>query len=129
MLGNPVNSLPQNIGQLYSEIRSCTSAGAYTASVLACRKLLMHLAVEQNAPPGKSFMVYVEYLRDNHYLPPGGEDWVDHIRKAGNEANHEIKLMEQQQASELISFIEMLLKFIYEFPARLDATADQQPTP
>jgi hypothetical protein len=44
---------------------------------------------------------------------------VDHIRKKGNEANHEIAIMSRTDAEELISFIEMLLKFMYEFPARI----------
>jgi hypothetical protein len=44
---------------------------------------------------------------------------VDHIRKKGNEANHEIALMTRVDAEELLSFSEMLLKFIYEFPSRI----------
>ena len=44
---------------------------------------------------------------------------MDHIRKKGNEANHEIRLMKKADAEELISFSEMLLKFIYEFPQRV----------
>ena len=44
---------------------------------------------------------------------------MDHIRKKGNEATHEIALMTAQDATELISFAEMLLKFVYEFPARV----------
>ena len=46
---------------------------------------------------------------------------VDHIRKKGNEANHEIKLMTQADAEELIAFTEMLLKFFYEFQNRVPA--------
>ena len=44
---------------------------------------------------------------------------VDHIRKKGNEANHEIVLMEKEDAEDLLVFSEMLLKFIYEFPKRV----------
>jgi len=43
---------------------------------------------------------------------------VDHIRTKGNEANHEIRLMGRQDAEELVTFVEMLLKFIYEFPSK-----------
>ena len=79
----------------------------------------MSIAVAQSAPEGKKFIEYVEYLADNGYVPPNGKGWVDHIRKRGNEANHEINLMSRADAEELISFSEMLLKFIYEFPARI----------
>jgi hypothetical protein len=44
---------------------------------------------------------------------------VDHIRRKGNEATHEIALMSQQDAEELVGFSEMLLKFVYEFPNRV----------
>jgi hypothetical protein len=79
----------------------------------------MHIAVEKGAPAGKSFVEYVDDLAANHYIPPGGEGWVDHIRKKGNEANHEIKIMSPDDAHDLIQFSEMLLKFIYEFPAKI----------
>ena len=95
------------------------SVSAYTAAVLACRKLLMNSAVAQGAAAGKTFVSYVDHLADKGYVPPNGRGWVDHIRKRGNEANHEIKLMSGSDAEELITFIEMLLKFIYEFPAKV----------
>jgi hypothetical protein len=79
----------------------------------------MHIAVEQGAKVGESFLTYVEFLASSGYVPPNGKGWVDHIRQKGNEANHEIKLMTVEDATELISFSEMLLKFIYEFPNRV----------
>lgn len=119
LLGNSVAHLPENIAFAYQEARECTKSKAYTACVLVCRKLLMHIAVEQGAQEGDSFLSYVEFLADNGYVPPDGRSWVDHIRRKGNEANHEIVLMTKDDASDLLSFSEMLLKFIYEFPARL----------
>jgi len=77
----------------------------------------MHLAVSLGAAQGEPFINYVQYLADNHYVPPGAKGWVDHIRKKGNEANHEITLMVQADAEELLAFVQMLLKVIYEFPA------------
>jgi len=50
---------------------------------------------------------------------PDGNDWVDYIRKKSNEANHEIVIMDKEIAEDLISFIEMLLRFIFEFKHRL----------
>lgn len=79
----------------------------------------MHLAVAQGAKEGVSFVQYVDFLSANGYVPPGGREWVDHIRKMGNQANHKIQLFDQESAQELLSFIEMLLKFIYEFPERV----------
>ena len=119
LFGEEVKDLPEEIEKLYNEIRACTGARAYTACVLACRKLLMHIAVEKGAAQGLSFKEYVEYLAEKHYTPPEGEEWVNHIREKSNEANHEIVIMGIDDATNLITFIEMLLKFIYEFKGRL----------
>jgi hypothetical protein len=117
--GESVTHLPQNIEALYNEARRCTSAAAYTASVLLSRKLLMNIAVSQGADPGQSFITYVEFLANNGFVPPNGKGWVDHIRKKGNEATHEIAIMNEGDAQDLISFLEMLLKFIFEFPNKV----------
>lgn len=117
--GNDVGHLPQDIESLYREARNSVSVGSHTAAVLACRKLLMNIAVAQGAKAGESFLSYVEYLAQAGYVPPNGRAWVDHIRSKGNEATHEIKLMSQTDAEELIAFAEMLLKFIYEFPNKV----------
>jgi hypothetical protein len=119
LFGNSVASLPPDVEKLFAEARQGMAVSSYTAAVLTCRKLLMHLAVEKGATAGKSFMEYVEYLAGKGYVPPGSEAWVDHIRKKGNEANHEIKIMYEEDAKELIIFMEMLLRFMYEFPGKI----------
>jgi len=118
VFGNPVKDIPQQaVSGLYEEARNTTGVGAYTAAVLCCRKLLMHIAVSKGAESGKSFVYYVEYLAEKSYVHPDAKEWVDHIRKKGNEANHEIVIMEKEDAEDLLSFCEMLLKVIFEFPA------------
>lgn len=117
--GNEVQHLPPELAQLYREARNCCSVSAFTASVLTSRKMLMNIAVQQGAKEGLKFIEYVEYLAANGFIPPNGKGWVDHIRKKGNEATHEIALMAQPDAEELVAFSEMLLKFIYEFPSRV----------
>lgn len=117
--GNEVDHLPDGVGALYREARNCVAVSSFTAAVLTCRKLLMNVAVAQSAPEGQSYLAYVTYLAEKGYVPPHGRGWVDHIREKGNEANHEIKLIERADAEQLISFVEMLLKFIYEFPKKI----------
>jgi len=117
--GAEVQSLPEDIAVLYKEARNAVAVSAYTAAVMTCRKILAHIAVKQGADEGLSFLAYVEYLAKAGYVPPNGRGWVDHIRNEGNEANHEIVVMTKERADELITFCEMLLKFIYEFPSRV----------
>lgn len=117
--GNTVAHVPPELNSLYEEARRCTSQGCYTAAVLLCRKALMNIAVAQGAAENLRFIEYVNYLSENGYTPPNGRQWVDHIRRKGNEATHEIALMVENDAKDLICFLEMLLKFIYEFPASI----------
>lgn len=118
-IGHDVEHLPAEIARLYDEVRRATSQEAFTVAVLGCRKLLMHITVEKGAGENLGFVEYVNYLEANHYAPPNSQPWVDKIRQKGNEANHEIKLMSGEDALEIINFIQMLLKFIYESPGKV----------
>jgi hypothetical protein len=114
--GKDVLTLPPDLHALYGEARRSAAANAPTASVLVCRKILMHIGVQEKAEENTSFMYYVEYLSEKGFVPPNGKSWVDYIRKRGNEANHDIVIMSDADADALISFVEMLLRFIYDFP-------------
>lgn len=83
----------------------------------------MNIAVEEGAEADKTFAHYVDFLAAKGFVPLNGKAWVDHIRKIGNVAAHQIELMSAQQSSELITFVEMLLRFIYEFPNRVPKLA------
>lgn len=117
--GNEVENLPSSVASLYDEVRRCIQYTSYTSAVLAMRKLLMHVAVEQGAKENQKFIEYVNFLDENGWIPPSGKEWVDEIRKTGNEATHEIVLMDEDDAKQLLDFIEMLLKIIYEFPMKI----------
>lgn len=117
--GDDIQFLPDDISKLYGEVRRCIQYTAYTSAALLMRKLIMHLAVEQGAEENQKFIQYINYLDENNWIPPNGKSWVDSIRKKGNEATHEIRFTSESEAIQLLSFIEMLLKFMYEFPGRV----------
>lgn len=117
--GNEVENLPTSVLSLYNEVRRCIQCASYTSAVLAMRKLLMHVAVEQGAKENQNFIEYVNFLDEKGWIPPSGKEWVDEIRKTGNEATHEIVLMDEDDAKQLLDFTEMLLKIIYEFPMKI----------
>lgn len=127
--GTPVKHIPRvEVESLFNEARSCWSISAYTASVMCCRKLLMNIAVAEGAEEGKTFAEYVGYLDDNNYIPPKGKDWVDEIRKLGNEANHNINMKTPQEAKKILNFTEMLLRFIYELPGVMQNNTEAEDT-
>ena len=114
-LGADLKAVPEDgLKQLYNEARDCSAAGAYTACVMVCRKILMNLAVREGAAEGDSFVNYVTYLADRGYVPPKGKGWVDKIRQRGNDANHQIALMSANDAAEVMKFVEALLRYNFE---------------
>lgn len=116
--GSKVDSLPKDIETLYGEVRQAMSAGANTAAVLTCRKILMHVAAQNNggAPPGNTFQQCVDWLDTQGYIPRGAKSWVDHIRKKGNEATHDIVVMAPAEANLILKLVEQLLRNVYELP-------------
>jgi Domain of unknown function (DUF4145) len=121
-IGADVGALPPDIKTAYNEARDCMAVSAYTSAALMLRKILMHIAVDRKAANDLTFKGYVDYLVAQHFVPPGGQVWVNHIRDKGNELNHELVFANVTDATELIGFVEMLLKFIYEFPSKVGAT-------
>lgn len=109
----------EEVQKLYDEARSCVKVGAYTAAAMCCRKLLMNLAVSEKADENKAFAYYVTYLAEQGLLPARSEAWLKYIKDKGNEANHEIRIMSAEEAEQLIEFTGMILKIMYEHPAKL----------
>ena len=79
--GRAVDHVPADLAALYGEARATAGAGAPTAAVMACRTILMHIAVQEGAQPGQSFVSYVDYLVQNHFAPPKSKAWIDYIRQ------------------------------------------------
>lgn len=124
-IGRSVRNVPEELNNLYEEARRCAKENCFTATVLICRKMLMNISVQQGAKENLSFIKYVNFLSENGYVPPNGKGWVDHIRKKGNEATHEIVAMEMGDAKDLLFFTEMLLIFLYEFPSMIPKSDEE----
>jgi hypothetical protein len=81
--GNNVAHVPENVYSLYNESRKCIASSCYTAAVLACRKLLMNIAVTEGAAEGLRFIEYINYLADNGLFLQMEEDgWITYEKKA-----------------------------------------------
>jgi DNA-directed RNA polymerase subunit RPC12/RpoP len=117
--GNAVDGIDdESLQSLYEEARKCASVNSFTAASMACRKILMNLAVAKGAKENLKFVQYVKFLSDNNFVPPDGKEWVAHIKDKGNDANHKIEIVSKEDGEELLYFTEMLLTFIYAVPAR-----------
>lgn len=117
--GRPLKGAPGEVGTLYDEARRALGAGAYTAVVMLCRKMLMNIAVAEGAKAGESFASYVDFLQAGGYFSPKARDYVDFIKKLGNEANHEIAPKLNRDASLSLRFVSGLIQHNYEHPSAL----------
>lgn len=111
--------------ELYEEIRNCMKANAYTACVMLCRKMLMHIGVDCGAEIDKSFQYYVNYLDEQNFIPKNCKDWVDIIREKGNEANHDIVMYKESDAKQMINFVEIIIAVVYEMKYQADKYVEQ----
>lgn len=59
---------------------------------MACRSLLVSIAVAQGTKAGETYLSHVDHVATTAFIPPSGCGWVYHIRMKGNDANHELKL-------------------------------------
>jgi hypothetical protein len=104
-----------SVSEIYEEARRAYGAQCYTAVVLCCRKLLMHVAVAEGAEAGMKFIDYLNFFEAENLVPKKTRGWIDHIRTKGNEATREIVISSVQDANDLMRFVEMLLRVVFEF--------------
>ena len=118
LIGESVEHLSADLTKLYDEVRRASTVSAYTLMALGCRKILMHVAVDLGAKEGDTFKAYVNFIYDNHHVPANAKDWVEKIREMGNQPNHELFTTSESGAKQLLDFVSMLLKLVYEYPKR-----------
>jgi len=100
--GQDVENLPEMVGKIYGEARAALAAGAPTAAALLFRTMLMHVACDLGAAPGKTFVEYVNFLEAGHHVPASGKAWLDHVRNQGNLATHKLVTIPDADARELL---------------------------
>lgn len=115
--GPGVQHLPGDVEQAWKEARATFGAGAFTASEIMCRKILMHLAVDRCAvAEGEPFVAYVDALEGAGYITTGLKSVVDSIRVRGNRANHDLAASTEDEAMTTLSIVEHMLRSLYELP-------------
>lgn len=117
--GESVSNIPSDLGDLYEEARQSAGAGAYTACVMVCRKMLMNIAVREGAKAGENFKNYVDYLEKHGYFSPKSKGFIDYIRELGNEANHEVAAKKRVDAIAALEFVAALLRHNYDLPSKV----------
>ena len=91
----------------------------------------MHIAVEQGAQAknekGRSlrFIDYISYLKEKNIVPSGVLPALDKIKDMGNEAVHDLVIINEVDAVVILEFIGVLLKSTYELPGKVKQALGQ----
>lgn len=110
----PIEGLSSSVSGAWDQAKTCFANGAYMASDMVCRTILMHVAVDKGEKKGLTFVRYVDYLTSAGYTTPSMRGWVDQIRKNGNKAVHELNLTTRERAESTLKFTEQMLRIVYE---------------
>lgn len=108
---------PPDLGKLYEEASISYAAGAFTASGMVSRKVLMACACHEGDDEGKKFVQYVDYLLDNSIKIPKAKAAIAAIKDIGNEANHKLDFLNQDQAKRSLQIVTYLLTALYSLPS------------
>jgi hypothetical protein len=78
----------------------------------------VNIALSKGARKGLKFAEYVHYLLDKGYVPPEGKRLIGPIRERWDNAPPapSIEIIKKGEAETLLSFTEILLKHVFEFP-------------
>lgn len=114
-IGKEIANLPENVSNLYNEVRTCLQSGAFTAAAMLMRRMLMDIAVSEKIEQGLTFSQYVERLCTDGIIPRKAKHLADAVRQLGNEVNHELQTAKPEETFALFKFMEMLLEVNYEF--------------
>jgi hypothetical protein len=110
-------SWPADLATLYDEAAKSYSAGAFTATTMVCRKILMVCASHEGDTTSKNFQGNVEFITNNVLNFPKAKAAIDAIRTIGNEANHEIQFIAEPDAKRAMDIVTYMLNTIYALPA------------
>ena len=112
--GRSIARVPDDIKNIFDEARVCFGAGAYTATVMLLRKILMNIAVAEGAETNMKFFQYVEYLCTERIVHKKQQKQAEEIKELGNAANHEIESRTKSDAEKMLKLIELILINNYE---------------
>ena len=113
--GKEIRKLPENIKNVYDEVRKCMQSNSFTGAVMLMRKIIMNIAVHEGAEENLKFAQYVDYLCNNGIVHKKSKNKAESVKNLGNDANHKIENRTQEEAQNCFEFIELLLMANYEF--------------
>lgn len=108
---------PPELKALFQEANKAYAAGAFTASAMVSRKVLMACACAHGEEDGKPFGHYVKIITEKILAFPAAKSSIGKIRDIGNDANHHVGFVDRDSAKRALSIISYMLNTIYSLPS------------
>lgn len=117
---NLSSDIPEDIQEILQEAKTTFSAQCYRASAVMSRRTLEAITVDKGETEGV-LANRIKNLVKTGVLDKNLGDWATEIRLIGNSGAHfdPIKNVEKEDASQIILFIEELIKYVYVMPAEI----------
>lgn len=109
---------PPELAALFNEAALAHSQGAYVATAMLCRRLLMVCACREKAEVKGfgQFAYSVDYLVEHVLKHDRAEKALLKTKDIGNAANHELEEVSEKDAQYVLQTTGYLLKTIYSVP-------------
>lgn len=112
---------PEAIGRFWLQAKRNISDENWDAAAVMARSALQLALREQNAT-GKNLKQEIDDLAAKGILPPIMKEWSDHVRELGNDSAHpnpQQGLINPQDATDIVNFLDFLLEYLYSLPYRI----------
>jgi hypothetical protein len=113
--------VPSDIADALAEAATALAAGCYRASAVMARRTLEAVTADQGESNG-TLATRLAALSSKGVLQPTLGDWAKEVRLVGNTGAHfdPIDTVPKEDAEQLLSFVQELLRYLYELPAELN---------
>jgi hypothetical protein len=108
-------AIPELLRRALFEVELCLKAGAYTSSVVMCRRALEGFAI-LNGVSERNLKDAILSLSEKEIINQQLYEWADQLRLSGNEAAHNIEVeFSAQDARDIFEFTIAILDFTYSY--------------
>ena len=118
-----LDNVPKEIKEDALEAQSVFQAGAWKSTVVMCRRAVQGSCIERGAKPD-NLANQIDELQANGLLTVQLKEWTHQIRKFGNFGAHPDENLgdaTQDDATQMIEFLDTFLRYVYEMPAQIAA--------
>ena len=106
----------KKVERLYKEAYNSFGVQSWTPTVQSCRTILHYVTLALGASRNNvsNFADDINWLKNNHWLPPGADTWAHVIRTKGNRSIHETENSSRDDAASMLYLTAMLLRHVWE---------------